>query len=72
MTGTTTTFHLGDYYDADGQGVQGVIGGVPIKVIHLTVAALWRAPNEETDFISGANYTQRANGSTSASCSCRR
>ena len=66
VTGTTTTFHLGDYYDPNGQGVQGVIGGVPIKVIHLTVAALWCGPcNEETDFISGANYTGANTGNAS-------
>lgn len=58
QTGTTKTIHLGDYYDPQQKGVLGVIGGVPIKVIHLTVAAVWCGPcNEETDFIAGANYT---------------
>jgi len=54
----TKTIHLGDYYDPQGKGVPGIIDGVPIKLIHLTVAAVWCGPcNEETDFIAGANYT---------------
>jgi hypothetical protein len=54
----TTTIHLADYFDPKQQGVPGVIGGVPIKLIHLSVAALWCGPcNDETDHISGANYT---------------
>jgi hypothetical protein len=58
ITAGTKTVHLGDYYDPQGKGVPGIIGGVPIKVIHLTVAGVWCGPcNEETDFISGANFT---------------
>jgi hypothetical protein len=54
----TKTIHLGDYFDPQQQGVPNIIGGVPIKIIHLTVAALWCGPcNEETDFIAGSNYT---------------
>ncbi len=54
----TKTIHLGDYFDPQGKGVPGIIGGVPIKLIHLTVAAVWCGPcNEETDFIAGANFT---------------
>ena len=65
-TGTTKTIHLGDYYDPKQTGVPGIIGGVPIKVIHLTVAAVWCGPcNEETDFIAGANYTGANTGNAS-------
>ena len=60
-TGTTTTIHLANFYNPDGKAT---VGGVPIKVIHLTVAAVWCNPcNEETDFISGGNWTG-ANAST--------
>ncbi len=55
---STKTIHLGDYYDPQQKGIQGIIGGVPIKLIHLTVAAVWCGPcNEETDFVAGSNYT---------------
>jgi len=58
MTATVKTIHLGDFYDPMGKGNPAVIGGAPIKIIHLTVAALWCGPcNDETDFIAGANYT---------------
>lgn len=64
--GTTTTVHLAQYYDPQQKGVPGIIGGVPIKVIHLTVAAVWCGPcNEETDFIAGANYTGQNTGGAS-------
>jgi hypothetical protein len=54
----TQTIHLGDYYDPQQKGVPGIIGGVPIKLIHLSVAALWCGPcNDETDHVSGSNYT---------------
>jgi hypothetical protein len=57
-TATTKTIHLGDFFDPQQKGVPGIIGGVPIKIIHLTVAALWCGPcNDETDFVAGANYT---------------
>jgi hypothetical protein len=56
--GTPTTINLAKYYNPDLKPIPGVIGGVPVKVIHLTVAAVWCGPcNEETDFISGANWT---------------
>jgi hypothetical protein len=65
-TGSPVTVHLGQYYDPAQQGVPGIIGGVPIKLIHLTVAAVWCGPcNEETDFISGANYTGANTGNAS-------
>jgi len=64
--GTTSTIHLAQYYDPDQKGVPGIIGGVPIKVIHLTVAARWCQPcNEETDFIAGANATGYNTGNAS-------
>ena len=54
-TGSPTTVHLANYYNPDGKTT---ISGAPIVLIHLTVAAVWCGPcNEETDFISGANYT---------------
>jgi hypothetical protein len=57
-TAKTQTIRLSDFFDPMQKGVTGIIGGKPIKIIHLTVAALWCGPcNEETDFISGANYT---------------
>jgi hypothetical protein len=62
----TSTVHLGDYYDPNQLGIPGIIGGVPIKLIHLTVAAVWCNPcNEETDFIAGANYTGANTGGAS-------
>ena len=65
-TGAPTTIHLAQYFDPDQKGIPGIIGGVPIKVIHLTVAARWCGPcNEETDFISGANYTGANTGGAS-------
>jgi hypothetical protein len=63
---STSTIHLSNYYDPAGKGIPGVIGGVPIKIIHLTVAALWCGPcNEETDFIAGANHTGYNTGNAS-------
>ena len=63
---STKTIHLGDYYDPQQKGVPGIIGGVPIKLIHLTVAAVWCGPcNEETDFIAGSNYTGANTGNAS-------
>ena len=56
--GSTKTIRLADYYDPQQKGVPGVIGGVPIKIIHVVVSAVWCNPcNEETDFLSGANWT---------------
>ena len=56
--GTPTTIHLANYYNPDLQPIPNVIGGTPVKLIHLTVAAVWCNPcNQETDFISGANWT---------------
>ncbi len=56
--GTPTTVHLANYYNPNGLAIPNVIGGTPVKLIHLTVAAVWCGPcNEETDFISGANWT---------------
>ena len=61
VTGGTpqpTTINLAHFYNPDGQPIPNVIGGVPVKLIHLTVAAVWCGPcNQETDFISGANWT---------------
>ncbi len=63
---STQTIHLGDYFDPQQKGVPGIIDGVPIKLIHLTVAAVWCGPcNEETDFITGANYTGANTGGAS-------
>ena len=54
-TGLPTAIHLANYYNPDGNLT---IAGTPIKLIHLTVAAVWCGPcNEETDFISGGNWT---------------
>jgi hypothetical protein len=56
--GTTKTVRLGDYYDPDQKGIPGVIGSVPIKIIHLVVSAVWCNPcNQETDLVSGANFS---------------
>jgi hypothetical protein len=53
--GTPGTVHLANFYNPDGKTT---IGGTPIKLIHLTVAAVWCGPcNDETDFISGGNWT---------------
>jgi len=62
-TGTTQTIHLADFYNKDGAAT---FAGTPIKLIHLTVAAVWCGPcNEETDFISGANWTGYNTGGAS-------
>jgi hypothetical protein len=54
-TTATKTVHLGDYFDP--QQKLGA-GGTGIKIIQLVVSAVWCGPcNEETDFVSGANYT---------------
>ncbi len=54
-TGSTKTVHLGDYFDP--QGKLGASGS-GIKIIHLVVSAVWCGPcNQETDFVTGANYT---------------
>lgn len=64
--GATKTVRLADYYDPQQKGVPGVIGGVPIKIIHIVVSAVWCNPcNQETDFISGANWTGANAGGTS-------
>ena len=62
-TGTPGTIHLANFYNPDGKAT---IGGTPIKLIHLTVAAVWCGPcNEETDFISGGNWTGANTGGAS-------
>jgi hypothetical protein len=63
--GTPTTIHLANFYNPDGKAT---IAGTPIKLIHLTVAAVWCGPcNEETDFISGGNWTgQNTSGASFA------
>ena len=62
----STTVRLSNYYDPQGKGIPGVINGVPIKIIHLVVSALWCNPcNEETDFMTGANYTGANTGGAS-------
>ena len=62
--GTTSTIHLANFYNPDGKAT---VGGTPIKLIHLTVAAVWCGPcNEETDFISGGNWT----GANTSSTTC--
>ncbi|HEY1958109.1 MAG TPA: hypothetical protein VGH28_20960 [Polyangiaceae bacterium] len=64
--GTTATIHLSQYYDPQQKGIPGIIGGVPIKIIHLTVAARWCEPcNMETDFIAGQNFTGQNTGGAS-------
>jgi len=61
--GTATSIHLAQYYNPNGLAT---ISGAPIKLIHLTVAAVWCQPcNEETDFISGANWTGYNTGNAS-------
>jgi hypothetical protein len=65
-TATSTTVHLADFYDPMQKGIMNVINGQPIKIIHLSVAALWCEPcNEETDFTSGANHTGQNTGGAS-------
>lgn len=55
VPGSPSTIHLAEYYNPNGVTT---ISGAPIKLIHLTVAAVWCPPcNEETDFISGGNWT---------------
>lgn len=51
-TGSTSTVRLADYFDPKGQiQINGITG---IKIIHITVAAVWCGPcNEETDYIAG-------------------
>jgi len=62
-TGSPTAIHLANYYNPDGNLT---IAGTPIKLIHLTVAAVWCGPcNEETDFISGGNWTGQNTGGAS-------
>jgi hypothetical protein len=54
----STTVHLADYYDPMQKGLPNVINGLPIKLIHLSVAALWCGPcNDEADFVAGSNFT---------------
>jgi hypothetical protein len=65
-TSSTKTVHLGDFYDPQQKGVPGIIGGVPIKIIHLVVSAVWCNPcNQETDFVTGANFTGANTGGAS-------
>ena len=59
-TGTTKTIRLSDYFDPEGKIQFG--GTTGIKIIHITVAAVWCGPcNEETDYIAG----NTANGAPS-------
>jgi hypothetical protein len=61
--GTPTSIHLANFYNPDGKSV---FAGTSIKLIHLTVAAVWCGPcNEETDFISGGNWTGQNTGGAS-------
>jgi hypothetical protein len=52
------TIRLAHFYNPNLQTIPNAIGDVPVKLIHLTVAAVWCGPcNMETDFISGGNWT---------------
>ena len=56
--GSPEAIHLAHFYNPTLAAIPNAIGGVPVKLIHLTVAAVWCGPcNEETDFISGGNWT---------------
>jgi hypothetical protein len=62
--GTPSTIHLANFYNPDGKSA--TFAGTQIKLIHLTVAAVWCGPcNEETDFISGGNWTGANTGGAS-------
>ena len=57
-TSTMSTIHVCDFYDPQQKGMPGVIGGVPIKLIHVGAFSMWdKASGEEADFISGSNST---------------
>ncbi len=62
-TFTTTnnnTIRLGDFYDPQQHGIPGILGGARIKLIHLTIGAMWStAANVEADFITGSNVTRQ-------------
>jgi hypothetical protein len=54
-TGTLSTVRLADFFDP-----QQKLGpnGTGIKIIHVVVSAVWCNPcNQETDFVSGGNWT---------------
>jgi hypothetical protein len=56
--GSPQTIHLAHFFNPNLQTIPSAIGDAPVKLIHLTVAAVWCNPcNQETDFISGANFT---------------
>ncbi len=56
--GSPVTIHLAHFYNPSLETIPDLIGGVPVKLIHLTVAAVWCGPcNQETDFIAGGNWT---------------
>jgi hypothetical protein len=56
--GAPDTIHLARFYNPSLQSIPNIIDGVPVKLIHLTVADVWCGPcNQETDFISGGNWT---------------
>jgi len=58
QSGSPSAVHLARFYNPSLDAIPNLIGGVPVKLIHLTVAAVWCGPcNEETDFISGGNWT---------------
>jgi hypothetical protein len=64
--GSPATVNLAHFYNPSLQAIPDQIGGVPVKLIHLTVAAVWCGPcNQETDFISGANWTGANTSGTS-------
>jgi hypothetical protein len=56
FTTTSNTIRLGDFYDPQQHGIPGILGGVGIKLIHLTVGAMWSTPTTvEADLITGSN-----------------
>jgi hypothetical protein len=58
MQTTTSTVRVCDFYDPQQKGAVGIIGGVPIKLIYLTIVAPWSGPSmAEADFIAGSNFS---------------
>jgi hypothetical protein len=58
LTTASRAIRLGDFYDPQQAGVPDLIGGVPIRLIHVTVGAMGStATNVEADFITGSNVT---------------
>ena len=59
-TATSTTIHLADFYDPMQKGIPNVINGLPIKLIHLSVAALWCEPLQRGDGLHLRRQPHRA------------